>query len=134
MTRRLLLFCLMLATFLKANVDPMAAADSPSSSNEFSEDGGLFTGLDLSETTQSALPFDLSEPISADEQSGGPFFLLSVISLPRPAEAEMSLMQSATFYTPAQDPFNLWLLLGVGSMAIALIGAASALRFRRTSA
>jgi hypothetical protein len=45
----------------------------------------------------------------------------------------MSLAQSSAFYTPPQDPFNIWLLLGVSSGAIALIGVARALRFRRTS-
>jgi hypothetical protein len=129
MTRRLILFCFMLATFLKANVDPLAAPDLPSSSNEFFGDAELFTGPALSETSQSALPFDLSEPIS-EGQSDGPVFLLSVIGLPRPAEAEIALVQSSTFYTPPQDPFNMWLLLGVGSMAVAVIGGAKALRLR----
>jgi hypothetical protein len=135
MTRRLILFSFMLATFLRANVDPLAAPDAPSSSNKFFGEAELFTGLALSETNQpSALPFDLSEIISEDEQSDGPAFLLSVIGLPLPAQAEMSLVQSSTVYTPSQDPLNVWLLLGVGSVAIALIGGARALRFRRTSA
>jgi hypothetical protein len=132
MTRRLTLFCFLLATFLKANVDPLAAPDLPSSSNEFFGDAEPFTGLDLSDTSQSALPFDLSQTIS-EEQSDGPVFLLSVIGLPRPSEAETSLAQSSAFYTTPQDPFNMWLLLGVCSGAIALIGVARALRFRRTS-
>jgi hypothetical protein len=91
MTRRLIFFCFMLATFLKANVDPLAAPDLLASSNEFSGEAELFTGLALPETNQSALPFDLSEPIS-EEQSDAPVFLLSVIGLPRPAEAEMALV------------------------------------------
>jgi hypothetical protein len=132
MTRRLIFFCFMLATFLKANVDPMAAPDPLTSSNEFFGDSEV-TGMALSETNQSALPFDLGEPIS-EEQSDAPVFLLSVIGLPRPAEAEMSLVQSSTSYTPPQDPFNYWLLLGAGSSAIALTGVARVLRFRRTSA
>jgi hypothetical protein len=131
MTRRLTLFCFMLATFLKANVYPLAASDPPSSSNKFFGDAELFTGLALPETNQSALPFDLGETVS-EEPSDGPVFLLSVIGLPRPSEAEMSLVQSSTFDTPPRDPFNLWLPLGVGSMAIVLIGIARALRFRRT--
>jgi hypothetical protein len=131
MTHRLILFCFMLATFLKANVDTLAAPDLPSSSNEFFGDAGLLMGLSLSETNQSSLPFDVSET-TPEQQSDEPVFLLSVIGLPRPAEAEMSLVRSSTIYTPPQDPFNLWLLLGGGSMAIVLIGVARVLRLRRT--
>ena len=129
MAHRLLLFCFVLATFLKANVDPLPVPDLPSSSNEFFGDADPLTGLAESDTNQSPLPFDLSEPIS-EEQSDGPVFLLSVIDLPRPAEAEMALVQSSTFYTPPQYPFNMWLLLGVGSVAVAVIGGAKALRLR----
>jgi hypothetical protein len=121
-----------LAALLRANVDPLAVPDPPSSSHKFFGDAVTLTGLSLPETNQSAPPFDRSEPIS-EEPSAGPAFLLSVISLPRPAEAEMSLVRSSTAYTPPPDPFDLELLLVLGVTAIALIGAARALRFRRTS-
>jgi hypothetical protein len=133
MTRRLIPLCFMLATFLKANLDPLAAPDAPSSSNEFFEDADLFTGPALSETNESALPFDLSETFS-EEQSEEPAFLFSVIGLPRPAAAEMFLVQSSLSVTQPQEPLDLWLLLGAGLMTVALLGGIRVLRVRRSFA
>jgi len=135
MTRYLVPFCLVLSPFLYANFAPLAEPDPPSLSSEFLGDAELAAGLAVSETNRSVLPFqfDWSENISTDAQPDGPVFLLSVIALPKPAEAEMSNVQSSIAYTPQQDPFNIWMPLGVGSLAVALIGVAGALRVRRTS-
>ena len=60
--KRLILFCLTPATFLKANVDPLQPTNSSETPN------------------QSALPFDVSGAIP-EKQSDEPVFLLSVIDL-----------------------------------------------------
>ena len=146
MTRYFVLFCFALAPVLQANVDPLASPDPPLTSSELFGSSELAAGQALSETADPTVPFLLApQSASLDEfafnetdletaQAGVPVFLLSVIGLPRPAEAEMSLVQTSAAYAPPQDPFNMWLLLGAASMAIVLIGGIRIIRHRRSSA
>jgi len=134
MTRYFVLFCFALAPVLQANIHPLASPDALSASSELFESSELAAGLALLETADPTVPF-LAAPQSAslDElafnetnleaaQPGDPLFLLSVTGLPQLAEAEMSLAEASAPYALPQDPWNLWLLLGVASIVAALIG------------
>jgi hypothetical protein len=146
MTRYFVLFCFLLAPILQASFLPLSSTDAPSASSELFGSSDLAAGLALSEISDPAASFLLALPSASLEElafremnsdaanPGAPVFLLSVIGLPQPAEAEMSLVESSAPYTVPQDPWNMWLVLGAASMLIALVGAIRFLLGRRISA
>jgi hypothetical protein len=102
---------------------------------ELSETGGACV-LPLGNTPLAGCnPTETVNLTSADfgDDASGPLFLLSVLAFPQPSDVEMSIAIPVTSAAPQQQPYSLWLLVGL-STAIALIGASGALRFRRTSA
>ena len=128
---------------------------APSPPSDFFGDIELITtGLTLSETGDSgctavrnipfplALPsdsrgcegtgtFNLNATFSADGEPAGPLFLLSMIVQPQPSDEELLIVHPAASSAPPQQPFSMWLLVGVSS-AIALIGGTRVFRVRRT--
>lgn len=145
MTRYFVLFCVALAPVLQANVDPLASPDALSSSDVF-RSSEWAAGLTLAASADPTVPFLLApqsagfDEFAVNETNpeaalpGVPVFLLSVIGLPQPAAAEMSLVESSASYAPPRDPWTMWLWLGAASLAIALIGGIRFLRGRRSSA
>jgi hypothetical protein len=138
MTRFLISFRLALAVLFFVAFESSVDADT----NVGSLSGAPAPLIDFSGDIETPAAVELSETVNAcavhvdnadcDDDANGPLFLLSVLALPQPSDAELSIVSPAASTAP-QQPDSLWLLVGV-SAAIALIGASGALRFRRTSA